>query len=221
MVYPITRLTFFPFLRLFIKKITGLENVPKKGPYIIVCKHLGALDGFFLAAVIIPHLKIKVNFVASVKRWGYIWEKLVAQKWAAVIQFYANDPGRCLADSRRYLENGQVIGLFPEGYLYDYKRNSRAKTGAARLALWTKVPIVPVGFNYDITVKNHVPVLYQFWKAVRNVFKNPHSLEINFGMPFELNEFYNKEITKDVLLDATQVIMDKIATLTKVNNINS
>jgi len=219
-VYPVLQAIFFPMMWFFIKRTVGLENLPKKGPYIIACKHISSLDGFFLATVIIPYVNKKVRFIASVKRWGYIWETLVAKKWAGVIQFFIEDRRKCLTDARTYLENGEIIGLFPEGYLSEYERNSKGKTGAARLALWTRVPIVPVGFNCGITVKNHVPVLYQFWKAVRNGLKNPHSLEMNFGKPFECTEFYDQEITEEVLHRATDKIINEIEALTHVNNIN-
>lgn len=219
-IYPIARVIFFPILRFFTKRTVGIENLPKKGPFIIACKHIGSLDGFFLGAVVVPHLNRKVHFIASVKRWGYIWETLIAQKWAGVIQLFSEDRGRCLVDSRKYLENGEILGLFPEGYLDEYKRNSRGKTGAARLALWTKVPIIPVGLKYDITVENRVPVLYQFWKAVRNAFKNPHSMVFTFGKPFELTEYYDKDITENVLRESTKKIINKIEALTDVHNIN-
>lgn len=207
-------------MRFFMKRTVGLENLPKKGPFIIACKHIGSLDGFFLGAAVVPYLNRKIHFIASTKRWGYIWETLIAKKWGGVIQFFPEDRRRCLDEAREYLENGEIVGLFPEGYLYEYKRDNRGKTGTARLALWTKVPIIPVGLTYDITVENRVPVLYQFWKAVRNALKNPHSMVFTFGKPFELTEYYDKDITEDVLRESTEKIISKIEALTDVHNIN-
>ena len=220
MVYPITRTIFFPLLRFFIKKTAGLKNVPLKGPYIITCKHVGALDGFFLAAVIIPWINQKIHFVSNIAKWGWFWEKIVAEQWAGSIPFYKDNRQRCLEIALSYLKKGEIIGIFPEGYLHEYERNHTAKTGAARLALWAKVPIVPVGLVYDITVRNDLPVLYQYRKAIKNALLNPHSLEIHIGQPFEIKEYYNKEITRELLREATNTIMDKIEALTKVDNIN-
>ena len=220
MVYPITRTIFFPLLRFFIKKTTGLENVPLKGPYIIACKHVGALDGFFLASVVIPRIDQKIHFLASVMKWGWFWEKVVAEQWAGSVTFDKEDRDRCLNTALEYLKKGEVVGIFPEGYLHEYERDHKAKTGAARLALWAKVPIVPVGLIYDITVRNDLPVLYQYRKAIKNALFNPNSLEINIGQPFELKEYYDQEMTGELLHKATDDIMDRIEELTKIENIN-
>jgi len=220
MVYPITQAIFFPLLRFFIRKTVGLENIPLKGPYIIACKHIGALDGFFLASIIIPKVNQKIHFVGSVKKWGWFWEKVVAEQWAGSITFNKDNRKRCLGTALDYLKKGEIVGIFPEGYLHEYERNHTAKTGAARLALWTKVPIVPVGLVYDITVRNDLPVLYQYSKAIKNALFNPNSLEIHIGQPFEVKEYYNKKITSELLHEVTGNIMNKIKRLTKVDNIN-
>lgn len=203
-----------------MKRTWGFRNLPKKGPFIIASKHIGSLDGFFIIAAITSKLNKKLHFIASIKPWGRIWKYHIAQKWGGAIHFDKNNRAQCLVEAREYLEKGEIVGLFPEGYLDEYAVNHKPRTGAARLALWTKVPIVPVGLKYKITVENDVPVLYQFWKSVINSFKNPHSLVINFGKPFELSEYYEKEITKEILVEATDKIINKIEALTNIKNIN-
>lgn len=220
MVYPILRTFFFPLLRFFIKKTVGLENLPSKGPFIMACKHIGALDGFFLASVVVPRLNQKVHFIASIMKWGWLWEKVIAEQWAGCIPFDKNNRQLCLEMALRYLKKGEIVVIFPEGYLHEYKRTRKTKTGVARLALWAKVPVIPVGLVYNITVRSDLPVLYQTRKAIINTILNPHSLEIHIGQPFELKQYYNKEITKELLREATNTIMDKIKGLTKIDNIN-
>jgi len=221
MVYPILRTIFFPFMRLFIRKIAGLDNVPKKGPYIIACKHVSYLDGFFLASILIPRVKQRVHFVASIMKWGWIWEVYVAQKWAGCIPFDKNDRSSCLSIALNYLKKGEIVGIYPEGYLHEYGVNNySAKTGTARLALQSKAPIIPVGLVYDITVRNDLPVLYQYSKAIKNTLFNPRSLEIHFGKPFTLEQYYDKDINKNMLKEATNGIMNHIQELTSINNIN-
>ncbi|MFH0804563.1 MAG: hypothetical protein V1916_00005, partial [Patescibacteria group bacterium] len=62
MVYSISRYTLFSLVRLFIRKTVGSENLPARGPYIIACKHIGPLDGIFIAASIIPTINQKIFF---------------------------------------------------------------------------------------------------------------------------------------------------------------
>ncbi|MFA5135183.1 MAG: lysophospholipid acyltransferase family protein [Patescibacteria group bacterium] len=220
MVFPVLRVAFFPVLRFFTKRAVNIENLPKEGPYLIVCKHVGALDGFFLAAVAVPYLDKKIRFIAKVNEWGYVWKTMISSNWARVIEFLPEDRSRCLIDASDALTAGDIVALYPEGYLDELDHSSRPKTGAARLAIWKRVPIVPVGLQYDITVRSHRKVLNQFWRSVWNALKNPHSMVITFGKPFELTEYYGKEMNEDVLRSATEKIMGEIEALTHVNNIN-
>lgn len=221
MVYPVTRKTLFPILRSFINRISGLENLPKKGPYIIVGKHVSALDGYLLAAALIPYLNQKIHFIANTRKWGWLWEKVVAQGWGGSIPFDTTNRSRCLSLAAKLLEDRKIVGIFPEGYLREYgRREYQARTGIARLAIATRTPIVPVGLKYDITVKNDLPVLYQYGKSIKNIIINKDSLELNIGRPFNLEMYYNKEVTKELLRKATDEVMSKIEDLSEVKNIN-
>jgi len=222
MVYPFARLTLLPFIRFFIKKTIGFENIPDKGPYIIACKHLGPLDGTFIAATIIPKVNKRLHFIANIAKWGWFWEKVVAEWWAGNIPYYKENPRACLEIARAYLREGKIVGVFPEGVVQEYDPSKRrAKTGAARLALWTRVPIVPVGLVHDITIRTDMPKIHRRRQVIKNILLNPHSLEIHIGKSFELREFYNKDMTKEVLIQATDIIMDKIDNLTYINGVSS
>lgn len=222
MVYPISRYILFPVIHFFIKKTVGIENIPKAGPFIIACKHLASLDGMFLGVEIIPRINRKVHFVANVAKWGWFWEKVVAEKWHGCIPYYKENPKICLDIAIDFLRKGEVVGIFPEGFLQDRGDNQhKAKTGTARMAISAQVPIVPVGLMHDISVRSDLPVLARRRQTIKNIFLNPHSLEIHIGQPFEIKEYYNKEINKEMLVEATNKIMDRIEKLTKVNYKNN
>ena len=217
MVYPIANRTFLPLIRFFIKKTVGLENIPMKGPYIFACKHMGPLDGIFIGAVIINKVKQKIYFVSRIAKWGWFWEKIIAEHWVGCIPYYRENPRICLEIALEYLKKGKIVGIFPEGIMEEYDpQKSRAKTGTARLAIWAKVPILPVGFVHDISVKNEALRLHRR-QVIKNILLNPHSLEIHIGRPFELKEYYNREMTKELLNEATDKIMNRIDAITKIN----
>jgi len=217
MVYPISRYIWFPVIRFFVKKIIGLENLPKSGPYIIACKHLGSLDGVFLGVEIMPKINRKIHFVANVAKWGWFWEKVVAEKWHGCIPYYKENPKICLDIAVDYLKKGEIVGIFPEGFLQDRGDNQyKVKTGTARMAILAQVPIVPVGLMHDISVRSELPVLAQRLQAIKNIFLNPHSFEIHIGQPFEISEYHNKEMNRELLTEATNKIMSKIEVLTKI-----
>ncbi len=222
MVYPVTKKTLFVFCRFFIKKTIGIEHIPTQGPYLIACKHMGPLDGLFIAAEVIPKINQKIYFVANIAKWGWFWEKVIAERWAGSIPFYHDNPKICLDIAQDYLKKGRVVGIFPEGVLqeYDPKKN-RAKTGIARLALWSHVPIVPIGLVHDITVRPDLPKYIRRRQAMKNLLLNPHSLEIHIGKPFELTDFYHQEIDKELLYEATHYIMQRINKLTNIQRLNN
>lgn len=216
-VYPIARYTLFPLIRFFVKKTVGLENLPMQGPYIIACKHMGPLDGVFIGAVIIPHINHKLYFFTNVARWGWLWEKYVAERWAGAIPYYRENPGASLEIAKGLIQQGKVIGIFPEGIIQDYGQRGRAKTGAARLAIWNHIPIVPVGLVHDISVRTDLPRMYRRRQVIKNILLNPHSLEVHIGRPFEISEYYDQPMTHEMLIEATNAIMAKIEVLTKIN----
>jgi len=221
MVYPIARHTLLPFIRFFIKKAVGLENIPMKGPYILACKHLGPLDGPFIGAVIIPKIDQKIYFFANYAKWGWFWEKVVCERWAGNIPFFEDNPKLCIDMALDHLQKGHIVGIFPEGVVQDYDpRQRRAKTGTARLAIWAKVPIIPVGLVHDISIRHDLPKIQRRRQVIKNFLLNPHSLEIHIGRPFQLQEYYDKPIEKESLVEATNKIMDKIDSLTNINNTN-
>lgn len=217
MAYPIAKKTLLPFIRFFIRETKGLENVPSQGPFIIACKHIGSLDGVFIAASIIPKINQKIYFVSNVAKWGWIWEKIVAERWAGAIPFYKDNPKICLDIALDYLKKGRVVGIFPEGVLEDKITNGyKVKTGTARLAIWSKLPILPVGLDYKFSSKDVTNNMHSRWHVIRNTILNPHSISVQIGEPFKIDEYYNKELNKDILTEATGKIMNKINALTKV-----
>jgi 1-acyl-sn-glycerol-3-phosphate acyltransferase len=219
MVYPIARKTLLPLVRFFIKKTVGLENLPLKGPYIVACKHLGPLDGTFIASVIIPRVNQKIYFIANIPNWGILWQKIVAEQWAGNIIYNPDNPSICLEAAYDYLQKGRIVGIFPEGIIQEYDpHKKRAKTGTARLALKARVPIIPIGLVHDVSVRNDLPMLQQRRQVIKNILVNPHSLEIHIGQPFTLKDYYDKEITRELLEQATNDIMDKVDGLTQINH---
>ncbi|MFA5052207.1 MAG: lysophospholipid acyltransferase family protein, partial [Patescibacteria group bacterium] len=195
----------------------GLENLPTQGPYIIACKHMGPLDGVFIGAVIVPYLNQKIYFFTNIAKWGWWWEKIVSERWAGSIPYYRDNPTACLEIASGYIKQGRIIGIFPEGIIQDYGQRGRAKTGAARLAIWNRIPIVPVGLVHDISVRIDLPRMHRRRQVIKNILLNPHSLEIHIGKPFEVSQYYSQELTHEVLIEATNFIMTRIDALTKIN----
>jgi 1-acyl-sn-glycerol-3-phosphate acyltransferase len=124
------------------KKVFGAENIPARGPYIIVTNHMSKADAPLLY---ISFPDVRLRFFAGEK-----WEKhiLFGPIMKAVGAIYINRgevDRRALREALHALEAGSIFGLAPEGTRSRVRKMIEAKDGAAYLASRAGVPIVPMG----------------------------------------------------------------------------
>ena len=170
MVYPFTKLAIFPFFRLFIKELSGLENIPAKGPFIIASNHESYLDPMVICSVVIPKINRKIRFIAirdAAQRNFWKLGDVICRKWAGCIPLDKADKGKgALNEAITHLKNGEIVALFPEGELTKKERKPRA--GVARLALDSKAPIIPIYLENTAKV---LPALKLKPKALKRIIR--------------------------------------------------
>ena len=131
---------------LFRPKVTGVEHIPRKGGAIIASNHVSFLDSLLLPLVV-PHRR--VMFLAKTK---YIDKPVLRQflTGAGVIPVAANDLGAArnsVTAAVEAVQSGRLVGIFPEGTRSPDGRLHRGKTGVARIALASGVPVIPAGIT--------------------------------------------------------------------------
>jgi 1-acyl-sn-glycerol-3-phosphate acyltransferase len=127
------------FMAVYRVRITGREHVPASGPCVLAANHVSVMDGFFLGVAVTR----QVRFMAKAELYRVPGIKQILVAAGAFPVERGADAGRAVAAGVKLLEQGAVIGLFPEGTsLPDQKRGY--KRGAARLALATGAPLIPV-----------------------------------------------------------------------------
>ena len=120
-------------------EIKGRDRIPKSGPCILAANHVSVMDGFFLG--IASTRQVRFMAKSELYRWPGVRQVLLAAGAFPVDR--GADAGRAVAAGVALLEQGAVVGVFPEGTsLPDQKRGYRR--GAARLALATGAPLIPV-----------------------------------------------------------------------------
>ena len=204
MVYPIGKRILFPVVRLWLKEINGMENLPKKGPFIIAANHSSYMDHFGLGCIIIPNLNKKLHFLAKKEHFNNIFER-AWHNYAGAIPLDRQAGGKkALKAAIKNLKKGEIIGIYPEGTRSNDGKLKKAKTGVARLALAAKAPVVPVGLvgMFDILPKG------KYRPKLKRAI-------INIGKPLYFNNYYNKKINEKILRELTNKIMKEIAKLSR------
>jgi 1-acyl-sn-glycerol-3-phosphate acyltransferase len=119
----------------------GIENVPLKGGLIIAANHQTYFDPFWLGFPIMRPLR----FLAWSEIFGWpLVGKLPGLFGAWPLDVAKSDP-TAIKRSLQWLRSGGAIVIFPEGErALATGTMRRFKNGAARLALETHVPILPI-----------------------------------------------------------------------------
>ncbi|WP_255788259.1 lysophospholipid acyltransferase family protein [Mycobacteroides abscessus] len=137
-----------PMLQLMGRpKVEGLENIPSSGPAILAGNHLAVVDSFFLPLVC-PR---RVTFLAKSEYFtepGFKgWLKKVffgGSGQVPIDRTSADAAENALSTAKRLLGEGKLLGIYPEGTRSPDGRLYKGKTGLARMALATGVPVIPV-----------------------------------------------------------------------------
>ena len=140
MAYPITKFWFYPLNWIMIKKIQGENNIPKNQNFIIISNHEHLIDPLYIIYNILWKLNKKVHFVAT-PTWWFLGDT-ICRKWTGCIPLFNSE--QAYIESTKLIKLGEIIGIFPEG---GTRRTKNPKTGAIRLAIETKTPILPIGIK--------------------------------------------------------------------------
>ena len=137
-----------PFLKAVSRqKVTGTENIPREGGFITVANHLTDLDSLTAMRAMVdadvPVYSLAKSTLFDVPVLGAI----LRAGGQIPVHRATKEAGDSLKEAERVLRSGEVIMVFPEGTLSrdPLQWPMTGKTGAARLAMATGAPVVPMG----------------------------------------------------------------------------
>ena len=195
-----------PFLKgVFRPWISGAENVPKTGPVILASNHLSFVDSIFLPLM----LERPVVFLAKSEYFTGKGLKGALSRWffTATGQLPIDRSGGKASEASlntglSVLEQGSLLGIYPEGtrspdgFLY------RGRTGIARMVLEARVPVIPVA----MIDTEKVQAIGQKMPRIRRV-------GIVIGTPLDFSRFEGMEGDRIVLRAVTDEIMYELQKL--------
>ena len=145
------RTTVRPLVKLLWNpRVTGLENIPEEGGFIIASNHLANIDSFVLP-VVLPR---QIRFVAKDTLWTGPGLKGRIVRWffeaveAVPVDREALSSGKgALQAGLEILREGSGFAIYPEGTRSRDGLLHPGKQGAAWLAVESGCPVIPVGLK--------------------------------------------------------------------------
>jgi len=126
---------------------TGLDNVPAKGPAIVVCNHVSYMDPILLAGSIKRPMRFVMYYrIFQIPLLRFFFEHLGAIPIAGAME---NEQLMNEAFERvdEELEAGNIVCIFPEGGITHDGEIQRFRPGIEKIIARRQVPVVPVALG--------------------------------------------------------------------------
>jgi 1-acyl-sn-glycerol-3-phosphate acyltransferase len=195
---PLLKAIFRPWVR-------GMENIPTNGPVILASNHLSFSDSIFLPL----QSRRPVVFLAKSEYFTGKGIKGALTRWffKATGQLPIDRSGGKASEASlntglKVLSQGQVLGIYPEGTRSPDGRLFRGRTGIARMALESKVPVIPVAM---IDTEKVQPIGRRLPRIRR--------IGIIVGEPLDFSRFDGMEGDRVILRAVTDEIMYELMKL--------
>ncbi|CDO06456.1 1-acyl-sn-glycerol-3-phosphate acyltransferase [Mycolicibacterium cosmeticum] len=171
-----------PLLRLLGRpKVQGLEYVPDSGPVILASNHLAVADSFYLPLVV----RRRITFLAKAEYFTGTGIKGKLTKFfysstgqVPIDRTDADSAQAALQTAQRILAQGKLLGMYPEGTRSPDGRLYKGKTGLARIALESGIPVIPVAMIGTNVVNPPGGKMWHFGRV-----------EVRFGKPMDFSRF--------------------------------
>jgi 1-acyl-sn-glycerol-3-phosphate acyltransferase len=185
------------FLKLAGAKVTieGLERIPN-GPVVIISNHEGDFD----IPVLLGFIEKPFGFISKIE----VKKVPILAQWMEVIHCVFLDRKdrrkalQSIRDGVKLLKKGHSLAIFPEGTRSKGGPIGRFKSGSFRLAVDSKVPIVPISIQgtSDLFEKNN--------RLIR-----PAAVRVIIGKPVTSHLHSEKDL-KELATEVRDIIITQI-----------
>lgn len=198
-----------PLLKLTtVRTWLGREHVPSSGGVIIAANHVSYVDPFAIGLFVLDAGRVP-KFLAKSSLFEHPLTKriFIGARQIPVYRGTA-DAANALSAAVDAVKNGECLLIYPEG---SATRDPdcwpmKARTGVARLALETGVPVIPVA---QWGPQN----LWRYKAKLPRPLPPRKKVTVLAGEPIDLSGYAGKPIDGDVLHEVTDLVMAKITKL--------
>jgi 1-acyl-sn-glycerol-3-phosphate acyltransferase len=165
----------------FRPQAQGVEHIPETGPVLLVANHQSFSDSIFMPLLTPRPVKFlaKAEYFTGRGVKGWFSKGFFSGVGSVPIdRAGAKAADAALKTALRLLDNGQIVGLYPEGTRSPDGRLYKGRTGVARIALTAGCPVVPCAIS---GTENVQPT----GKMVPKV----HPVTVTFGAPLDFSRY--------------------------------
>ncbi|MFF4652335.1 lysophospholipid acyltransferase family protein [Streptomyces sp. NPDC001380] len=191
----------------------GWENLPAEGGFITAVNHISYFDPLSYA-----HFQYDSGrpprFLAKSGLFAIPFVGMMLRNTGQIPVFRESaDAAHAFRAAVDAVERGECVAVYPEGTL---TRDPgmwpmTGKSGAARIALMTGAPVIPVA---QWGAQEIVPPYAEGGRGARRFRPFPrHRTTVVAGPPVDLSRYAGEDLTAEVLRDATEDIMAAITAL--------
>lgn len=190
MLYYLFRAFFRVFFRIFYPyKVIGHEHIPAEGGVLLCCNHISNLDPPLLGS----SMKRKVSYMAKEELFKIpVLSFLIRSFGAFPVKRGASDR-QALKKSLTLLKEGKVLGIFPEGTRSKTGELGKAFSGVGLFALKEDSTVIPA--------------------AIVGPYGLFRPIKVVFGPPIDMSDLKQEKTNSDLMKEATDRIMEHIASL--------
>ncbi len=142
----------------------GRENIPKTGGFILACNHMSTFDPIALGGA----GRRVIHFMAK----DGLFENKALAAFLTHLNAFPVERGKgdmtAIQFAEQVIENGWVLGIFPEGTRSPDYKPMRAKSGAALIAKQTGADVLPASIYTDQEYKRGTKLTVRFGKLIKN-----------------------------------------------------
>jgi len=182
---------WFLFRLVYRMRVSGVENIPREGAFLLCGNHIHIFDGPVLLAFTPRKVALMGKQEIFQKNRFFSWVFRSAGVFP-VDRFAAADM-QAYRHTMKELDAGKGLVIFSQGTRM--KEFENAKSGVAMFALKSGAPIVPVGIS--------------------GAYKPLSRIVIKIGEPISMTPYAGRKVKADVLAEVMDEVVPRVANLTK------
>jgi 1-acyl-sn-glycerol-3-phosphate acyltransferase len=183
------------------------ERIPSYGGAVVAANHTSHLDPLTFAHFIYDQGRLP-RYLAKAALFDVFFVGTILRSTGQIpVHRLSADASLAFSSAVEAVERGRLVVVYPEGTLTRQPElwPMAGKTGAARIALSSGVPVIPVA------QWGAHEILYPYARRPRLL--PPKRIYAKAGAPVELDDLRDRPVTPEVLREATDRIMDAITSL--------